>query len=234
MAGKDFVLVAGAWHGAWCWKRVLPGLWRGGHRAFTVPLTGIGERRHLMAPSIRLSTHVDDVVNVIEAEELSDLILVGHSYAGMVITGVADRLAERIRHMVYLDAIIPDPGECWSGQHTPETRAERRAMIAAHGTLPAPDPKVFGLDGADRDWVARRQTPQPGGVYDDPLRFDAARVFGLSKTFIDCIEPPLPQIAASRVRVRAEPGWRLVEMHTGHDPMVSAPQQLVDVLLSID
>ena len=231
MAG--FVLVHGAWHGAWCWKRVLPGLWQAGHRAFAVTLTGVGERKHLVDTPITLDTHVQDVLNVIEAEELQDAVLVGHSYAGMVVTGVADRARERIRHLVYLDAVVPEPGESWSSRHTPETRAARREVIAQQGVLPAADPTAFGLQGDDYAWVARRQTPQPGGVYDSPLHFDAARVFGLPKTFIDCTDPALPTIAAARQRVRSEPGWRVVEIATGHDPMISAPEPLLRALLEV-
>jgi pimeloyl-ACP methyl ester carboxylesterase len=174
---SDFVLVHGAWHGAWCWKRVLPMLWGFGHRAFAVSLTGVGERAHLLSPDIRLQTHINDVLAVIEAEELQGAVLVGHSYAGMIITGVADQLADpsRLERLVYVDAVVPQSGERWSSTHNEETQAARRAAIAEHGTLPPPSPDIFGLHGADADWVARRQTPHSGSVYDDPLHFDPRR-----------------------------------------------------------
>ena len=229
----DYVLVHGAWHGAWCWRRVLPGLWAAGHRAFAVSLTGVGERAHLLRPDIRLQTHADDVCAVIEAEELQRAVLVGHSYGGLVITAVADRLADRLSHLVYLDAVVPQPGESWSSGHTPETRAARRAAIAATGTLPPADPAAFGLQGEDAAWVARRQTPQPGGVYDDPLHFDAQRINRLPRTFIDCTSPALPTIDLMRRRVRAAPGWQVMEIATGHDPMVSAPDELLAALLAV-
>ena len=239
----DFVLVHGAWHGAWCWQRVLPGLWAAGHRAFAVTLTGLGERAHLLSPSITLDTHIADVLGVIETEELRGAILVGHSYGGMVITGAADRLAARaeqdpsagsgqpLAQLVYLDAVVPNPGECWSSGHSDETRAARRDTIARLGVLPPPDPTVFGLSGADAAWVARRQTPQPGGVYDAPLRFDPERIARLPRTFIDCTSPALATIAISRERVRSEPGWAVVELDTGHDAMISAPQDVTRALL---
>lgn len=229
----NFVLVHGAWHGAWCWSRVLPGLWAAGHRAWAVTLTGVGERAHLLSPSITLDTHVQDVAAVIEAEELDRVVLVGHSYAGMVVTGVAERLAPRIAHLVYLDAVVPEPGESWSSGHSPETREARRATIAATGTLPPADPAVLGLSGADADWVARRMTPQPGGVYDTPLHFDAARLAALPRTFIDCTDPALATIDTSRRRVRAQPGWRVVEIATGHDAMISAPAETLQALLAV-
>lgn len=229
----DYVLVHGAWHGAWCWRRVLPGLWAAGHRAFAVSLTGVGERAHLLRPDINLQTHADDVCAVVEAEELQAAVLVGHSYGGMVITAVADRLAERLSHLVYLDAVVPEPGESWSSGHTPETQAARRAAIAATGTLPPADPAAFGLQGEDAAWVARRQTPQPGGVYDDLLHFDAQRINRLPRTFIDCTSPALATIDVMRRRVRAAPGWNVVEIATGHDPMVSAPDELLAALLAV-
>ena len=129
----DFVLVHGAWHGAWCRQRVLPGPWAAGHRAFVITLGGVWERAHPLSGAITLETHIADVLGVIEAEELSGAVLVGHSYAGMVITGVADRPAGRA-----------------------EARAARREAIARLGLLPPPDPAIFGLSGADGEWVARR------------------------------------------------------------------------------
>jgi pimeloyl-ACP methyl ester carboxylesterase len=235
----SIVLVHGAWHGAWCWRRVLPLLWDAGLASHAVTLTGVGERAHLMGPEIDLHTHIQDVVGLIEAEELERVVLVGHSYGGMVITGVADRLQRthpgQLAHLVYLDAVVPEPGESWSSRHTPETQQARLDAAAASGGLsfPPPDAAVFGLEGADRDWVNRRQTPQPFAVYQQPLHFDAARLAALPRTFIDCTAPALPTIAASRVRVRQEPGWRVNEMKTGHDPMVSEPQALVELLLGV-
>jgi pimeloyl-ACP methyl ester carboxylesterase len=230
----DYVLVHGAWHGAWCWRRVVPRLWAAGHRAFAVTLTGLGERAHLLSNAITLDTHIADVANLIEAEELQQVILVGHSYGGIVITGVADRLAARLRHLVYLDAVVPRPGECWSSTHAPDVQTARRAAIAANGgMLPAPDPAVFGLAGADHAWVARRQTPQPGGVYDAALDFDAATVQALPRSFIDCTAPALATIATARARVRSEPGWNIVEIASGHDAMISAPRPLLAALLAL-
>ncbi|MEO7337506.1 MAG: alpha/beta fold hydrolase [Caldimonas sp.] len=227
-----FVLVHGAWHGAWCWRRVLPPLWTEGHRAFAVSLSGVGERAHVPASSVTLQVHIDDIVNVIEAEELHDVVLVGHSYAGMLITGAVGRIARRLSRLIYVDAIVPHPGEAWSRSHSEATRAERRRIIAATGMLPPPDPSLYGLEGADADWVARRQTAQPGRLYDEELEFDSESVSTIPRTFISCVKPALQTIEASRHRARTEPGWTYVELETGHDPMISAPQALLDILLS--
>jgi len=232
------VLVHGAWHGAWCWHRVLPLLRQAGVRTHAITLTGVGERAHLMSPSIGLDTHVQDVMGLIQAEELQRVVLVGHSYGGMVITGVADRLQRespgRLTRLVYLDAVVPLPGESWSSGHRPETRRARLegAMASGGMSIPPPDAKAFGLSGADRDWVNRRQTPQPLKVYEQALEFDAARVAALPRCFIDCNRPALPTIEPSRARVRQAPGWQVLEMATGHDPMVSAPRELAQLLLA--
>lgn len=230
---SDIVLVHGAWHGAWCWKRVLPSLWAAGHRAFAVTLSGVGERAHQLSSAIDLATHVADVRAVIEAEELQRAILVGHSYAGMVITGVADQVHERIAALVYLDAVVPLSGESWSSSHAPETQVQRRAAIAQHGSIPPAPPSAFGLEDDDADWVSRRQTPHPGGVYDDPLHFDPVRWARLTRHFIDCPAPALPTIAVSRQRARNQVGWQVHEIATGHDAMVSAPTHLSATLLEI-
>jgi pimeloyl-ACP methyl ester carboxylesterase len=230
---RDLVLVHGAWHGAWCWRRVLPLLWAGGAHVVVVTLSGLGERAHQRTPGITMGTHVADVVTAVRAAESRDAVLVGHSYAGMVVTGAADVLGEEVGPLVYLDAVVPQPGDAWSTRNPPEVQEQRRAEIARHGTLPPPPASVFGLTGVDAAWVDRRQTPQPGGVFDDPLHFDAARWAARRRVFVDCTTPPLPTIDPSRALVRQQPGWEIVELATGHDPMISAPEELAAVLLGV-
>jgi pimeloyl-ACP methyl ester carboxylesterase len=232
-AMTDVVLVHGAWHGSWCWRRVLPRLHAAGHHVVAVTLTGLGERAHQLSPSITLGTHVADVVTAVRAQECRDAVLVGHSYAGMVVTGAADQLGEAVGALVYVDGVVPAPGECWSTLNTAAVQADRRSAIAANGALPPPPAEVFGLTGADAAWVDRRQTPQPPGVYDDPLDFDADRWAARPRTFVHCTSPALATIAPSRERVRTQPGWEVVELATGHDPMISAPDELADVLVRV-
>ncbi len=233
------VLVHGAWHGAWCWRRVLPLLRGAGVETHAVTLTGVGERAHLLSPSVDLHTHIQDVMGLIEAEELQRVVLVGHSYAGVVVTGVADRLQRErpgvLAQLVYLDAAVPYPGDSWSSHQSAETRQARTDASKPSGGLsfPPPDASVFGLEGADRDWVNRRQTPQPFRLYQQALPFDGERVAAVPRTFIDCTSPALPTIAPARKRVRSEPGWQVLELATGHDPMVSEPAKLSALLLDI-
>jgi len=204
-----------------------------------VTLTGVGDRAHLFSTGIRLAVHIQDVINLISCEELDNVVLVGHSYAGMVITGVADTLLQHerpvLQQIVYLDAIVPHPGESWSSQQPPDAVAARiqSAMTDGGGVaiLP-PDPKFFGREAGDYEWVKRRMTPQPFGLYQEKLHFDAVRVATLPRTFIDCTDPALAAIAAMRKRVREEAGWRVLELKAGHDSMISAPRQLAELLLS--
>jgi pimeloyl-ACP methyl ester carboxylesterase len=237
----NFVLVHGAWHGGWCWRRVAQVLQLDHHKAFAVTLTGLGERAHLLAPGINLDTHINDVMNVIEAEELHEVTLAVHSYAGMIGTAVADRMGKRLKHLVYVDAVVPQPGESWSSTHDAATQQKR--MVAAQATanfsFPPPDPEVFGLHGADHDWVQRRQTPHPGNTYQAPLDFDVQRVAAVPRTFVSCTEPALATITPSRLRVKDPNFWggawfpnsRVVELATGHDPMVTEPAALARILL---
>jgi len=239
----NFVLVHGAWHGGWCWQRVVAALCAAGHRAHAVTLTGLGERAHLLSPTITLETHIADVADAIEMEEMTDVVLAVHSYAGMIGTAIADRMGNRLRHLVYVDAVVPKPGESWSSTHTRTTREARLAAAQASPdhAFPAPDPAVFGLADADSAWVKRRQTPHPGHTYEAPLDFDPVRVAAVARTFVNCTQPALATIDAIRPRMadpafwggawRAGAGARVVELKTGHDPMVSAPQELSRILL---
>jgi pimeloyl-ACP methyl ester carboxylesterase len=233
------VLVHGAWAGAWAWHRVMAPLRAAGHAVHAVTLTGCGERRHLLRPDITLQTHVADVVGLVEAEELGDVVLLGHSYGGLVITGAADALLargrDRLRQLVYVDAMVPLPGECWSSRHTDAVKADRQAAAAATGlnALPPPDPSGFGLEAGDRDWLLRRQTLHPFGAYLEPLHYDGERLAGVPRAFIDCNQPAYPTIAPMRQRVRELPGFTVVEMKTGHYPQIQAPAEFVERLLAL-
>lgn len=240
---RNFVLVHGAWHGAWCWRRVADRLRAARHLVHAVTLTGVGERAHLLSPSITLETHVHDVIQAIEAEELHNVVLAVHSYGGMIGTAVADRIGERLRHLVYVDAVVPKPGETWSATHASATREARLAAARASSdnSFPPPDPSMFGLAADDYEWVKRRQTPHPAQPYSAPLAFDPVRVAAVPRTFIDCTAPPLATIDVIRARVRdpkywdgawaAGGGMRVLELETGHDPMISDPQGLSEILL---
>ena len=236
VAGATFVLVHGNWHGGWCWVRVADGLRAAGHRVLTPTQTGLGERRHLSSPALTVDSFVTDIANVIEAEELREVVLVGHSFAGIVISGVADRMADRLRRLVFLDAVILQAGQSLLDGLPPEAVAARRRAIADHeaGGIPAPDPAAFGVtDGPDRDWLLRRLTPQPAHTHDSPLRLDHPLGNGLPCSYVSCTEPAMANIEPSRRQARAQPGWDRHELRTGHDAMVTAPAELARLLEEI-
>jgi len=218
---------------------VVPHLLAAGHRAHAVTLTGLGDRAHLMSPAITLETMISDVVNAMEAEEMTRPMLVVHSFAGMIGTAIADRMPQRLEHLVYIDAMVPLPGETWSSTHAPATREARISASEASRdySFPPPDPSVYGLAGAQYDWVKRRQVPHPGRTYTAELSFDPVRVGSVQRTYIACTSPALATIDVSRKRVR-DPAfwgapWRVAELSTGHDPMVSEPAALAGILLRI-
>jgi pimeloyl-ACP methyl ester carboxylesterase len=239
----NFVLVHGAWHGGWCWRDVVQPLAAAGHRVHAVTLTGLGERAHLLSPAITLATHIGDVTQLIETEELDDVVLAVHSYAGMIGTAIADRHPGLLRHLVYVDAVVPRPGESWGGTQSVATREARLAAAAASPdfTFPATDPAAYGLAGEQLAWVKRRLRPHPGHTYHAALDFDPKRVAAVPRTYVSCVEPAAVNIDAIRARLsdplfwdgawRSGGGVRMVELKTGHDAMVSAPADMTRVLL---
>lgn len=230
-----FVLVHGAWHGGWCWERVATRLRAEGRRVFTPTLTGLGERAHLLGRQVNMTTHIDDVVGVLEAEELTGVVLCGHSYGGIVITGVAARAKARVKQLVYLDSALVEDGESWSSAHTEEVKMERRRLAEPSGgvSMPVPKAEVFGLsDPKDLEWVQRRLTPQPFAPYDQKMHWGGPIGNGLPKLYVDCTAPAYAGLAPVKQKVRANPrDWPLAELATGHDAMVSAPAETAQLLM---
>jgi len=181
-----------------------------------------------------MTTHISDVVGLLEAEELEGVVLVGHSYGGIVITGVAARAKARLRQLVYLDSAIVEDGESWSSAHTPQIQAERRKLAEPSGgvSMPVPKAEVFGLrDPQDLAWVQRRMTPQPFQPYDQKMNWGGPVGSGLPKVYVDCTDPAYAGLAAAKDRIRGKPGWPFVELKTGHDAMISAPDETTKLLL---
>ncbi len=235
---STFVLVHGAWHGGWCWSRVAARLRERGHAVYTPTLTGLGERRHLISPQVNLDTHVEDIVNLLQFEELERVVLVGHSYAGIVISGVADRVPQRLRQLVYLDALLLEPGKSLFSDFPPAVVEQRLKAIretgGGVGAAAALPPAAFGVkDPADAAWVARHLTPQPVGTYLQPLLLKAPLGNGLPKTYIECTGDPIATLEPTKARVRADAGWQLRTLATGHDAMVTAPAALTELLTDL-
>lgn len=229
------MLVHGAWHGGWCWHRVADRLRQAGHRVFTPTLTGVGERSHLLSPAVDAETHVRDVLGLLEAEELQEVVLVGHSYAGIVISGVAARAKARLCKLVYLDALLLEDGQSWAEAFPPEVaEARRKAATMTHGvkTIPPPDPAIYGFsDPADTEWVRRRMTPHPYAPFEQKMHWGGPLASGLPRLYVDCTRPALEVLGTMKDRYRGRPDWPFAEMKTGHDAMVSAPAELTRLLL---
>lgn len=236
-ANLIFVLVHGAWHGGWCWRRVARRLTAAGCTVFAPTLTGLGERAHLLSPSVGLDTFIADVLAMLESEELGDVVLVGHSFAGAVISGVADRAPERLTRLIYLDGLIVGNGESPFDQMTPDVVAARReaARQSSGGlTIPVPAPEAFGVaDPADQAWLSRRLTPHPLKAYEDRLMLRREIGAGLPKCYITCTDPYYPALASSRARVTPAGGWDMREIKSGHDVMVTAPGEIAELLLEV-
>ncbi|ACL61296.1 alpha/beta fold hydrolase [Methylobacterium nodulans] len=241
MTGRErsltFVLVHGAWHGGWCWRRVADRLAAQGHRVFAPTCTGLGERAHLLSRAITLDTFVQDIAGVIAAEELAEIILVGHSFGGLAVSGVADAMPERIRHLVYLDSLLVEPGRAPFDALPPEVAAARRQAAAETSggvSLPVPPPESFGvIDAADAAWLGRRLTPHPLGTYESPLRLKGPLGNGLPRTYVDCTNPSYPPLDGVKDWVRRQPGWDWAALATGHDAMVSTPDALARLLVEL-
>jgi pimeloyl-ACP methyl ester carboxylesterase len=238
---RSYLLVHGAWHGGWCWARVVPRLVAAGHRVFAPSLTGLGDRAHLFGSQVSLATHVEDVLGLIEAEEIEgELVLVGHSYGGNVITGVADALRARIAHCMFLDAVVPPAGATswrWADFNTPEERRLRLAAVRERGAgvaLPPPPPEAFGVEAPeDVNWLQRRLRPMPLGTYVGSIVLRNGGSDGLPRTYVAAAMPAYPPMQTVCERVRADPTWRWRTIDTGHDMMVTAPLELASLLLDV-
>jgi pimeloyl-ACP methyl ester carboxylesterase len=231
---KTFVLVHGGWHGGWCYRRVADRLTKAGHRVFTPTLTGVGERAHLMSASINLRTHVTDVVNVIKWEDLSDVVLLGHSYGGMVISEVVERVPEAISTLVYLDAFVPDNGMSLFDYAPPERRAVFAAAAKASGGLSVPPipSATFNVNEADRAWVDAKCVPHPAATMTDKVSLTGIRDRVKKRVYIRAGAYPQPAFQAWYERFKADPDWRAYELPCGHDIMVDLPDRLAEILLA--
>jgi pimeloyl-ACP methyl ester carboxylesterase len=231
---STFVLVHGAWHGGWVWQRVIPSLRGAGHEVHAPTLTGVSDRAHLISPSVGLSTHVQDVVALIEAHDLDDVVLVGHSYAGQVVTGVADRVPGRLARRVYLDAFAGRDGEA-AIDLLPETVAGHyRESVAGPGfgwLIPVRSLGVLGVtEQADLEWLAPRLTPHPWLTYTEPLRLGGGgdRV---PAAYVECVD--WMRVFQPHAERAAALGWPVHHLATGHEAMVTAPKELAELLLAI-
>lgn len=241
-AMTNFVLVPGMWLGAWAWSRVTDRLRAAGHRVYPLSLTGLAERRHLGSAATDLDTHIEDITELIGAEELDEVVLVGHSYAGQPVTGASDRIPERLRRVVYVDTGPLPNGMSQAASGGPEAEAQLRAEVGDGWQVPPrewdqqADPVFLaGLCAADLAELARRAGPHPWGTLTEPANW-SGRAASVPRTLISCSMP------MDQVHAMIEQGhpWlaglvdaQLLALPTGHWPMLSEPAALADLLASV-
>lgn len=229
-----FVLVSGAWHGGWCWDRVAPILRAAGHEVYAPTLTGLSDRAHVLNRSVGLGTHIEDVTSLIEAHDLHGVTLVGHSYAGQVITGVADALSDRVSQRIYLDAFVGDNGDAAIDLLPEKIAGHYRESVQNSGfgwLIPTRSLEILGVtDDADLDWLRPRLTAHPWKTYTEQLNVTGKHET-VDATFVECVDwmrvfTPQAEKAAAR-------GWATREIASGHEAMVTAPGQLAALFLEL-
>lgn len=229
-----YVLVHGAWHGGWSWSTVADRLRQAGHQVFTPTLPGLAERRDLLGPAITLSAFIQDLCDTLTRHDLHHVILVGHSFGGLVISGAADRVPERIRRLVYLDAFLLPPGKS-TFDTLPDAIVQRLEQSAADtGGIAPPRPESLGLtEPADIAYVRERMTPHPIGTYREALHLEHPLGNGLPTTYLRCVQPPFQAVAQAYqwAREQYETRWSWQDLACGHAATISAPDLVVDALL---
>lgn len=230
---KTFVLVHGAWHGGWCWRQISDALIKKGHRVFSPTLTGLGERSHLINKNVNLTTHITDVANVIAYENLSDVVLVGHSYGGIIISGVAERLADKISSIVFLDAFLPEDGETLLEKSSPAfVKAINSAIESGEVGIKPPPAAAFGVQESARGWVDSKTTAQPVGTYTERAVFKGGRNKIAKKTYVRAKGYKSATFDANLAKVKAAGDWTTHEFDIGHDVMVIDPERVTSVILA--
>jgi len=230
----NFVLVHGAWHGGWVWRKIAEPLRALGHRVFAPTLTGLGERGHIFSETVVLDTHIQDVVGLLECEELEDVLLVGHSYGGTVITGVAGRAAKRLKGLVYLDAFVPESGQSMKSMALLgrfEKMAENAVAAGTPLLVPPPEASFWSvIDPADAAWLNRRLTPHPINTYTQAVEYAINLKDIGSLTYIHATGNTLGQFDRFAEQAKIDDAWHLDVLPCGHEVMVDMPEELIKML----
>lgn len=225
-----FLLIHGSWHGGWCWERLLPILKERGHEAWAPTLIGLGEHAADATPKTGLATHVNQVAEMILAADLKDLTLVGHSYGGLVMVGAAERVPDRIGHMVYLDALVPDHGQS-AFDLMPGAEPGFVQMMRSAGSdflVPPMSPQELGVtEPADVKWVRSHLTPLPILTHREKVDAPQRKAFKIPSAYIECLQFGLGAGFSAKAR---RDGWRVLKVDSGHDVMVTHPKMLADLL----
>jgi len=228
---KTFLVCHGAWSAGWAWKKMHPLMRAAGHRLLTPSYTGLGERAHLANPSVDLDTHIEDMLNVIKYEGLRDIVLLGHSYGGMVATGVADRARETIAQLIYLDAFVPEQGQSLLDL-LPGSEPQRMRQLAQSGDgwrVP-PNPTPPDTPPADLEWLTARRVDMPIKCFEQKLALHGGKLT-LPRSYIYATRAsPVDAFGPFAARAKDAPGWRYFEIDASHSPNVTAPEALMALL----
>jgi len=229
-----FLVAHGAWQAGWAWKKMHPLMNAAGHRLITPTFTGLGEREHLASPENDLETHIQDVLAVVRYEDLRDVVLIGHSYGGAVVTAVADRARDRIAKLIYLDAFVPGDGQALVDLGPPAVRQRmQEAAKAGDGWRVPPNPIPPDTSEGDAKWIAERRLPQSIKCFEMPLRLQNGEIT-LPRSYIYCTRiPPGDPFRPFANRARSESGWRYYEIDASHSPHITAPEALAVLLQTI-
>jgi pimeloyl-ACP methyl ester carboxylesterase len=229
-----FLAAHGGWSAGWSWKKMHPLMSAAGHRLFTPTYTGLGEREHLASPSNDLETHIQDVLAVIKYEDLRDILLIGHSYGGMVATGVADRASDRISQLIYLDAFVPRDGQALVDLISPAARGRMQQSVkAGDGWRVPPNPIPPDTSEADVKWIAERRMPQSFKCFEMPLRLRNGETT-LPRNYVYCTRiAPGDTFRPFAERAKNEQVWRYYEIDASHSAHVTAPESLAELLQAI-
>ena len=234
---RPILLVHGAWHGGWCWRRVAERLVAAGHRVFAPTLTGLGERVHLRSRDNDLQLHVEDILGVIGFESLDDLVVCGHSYAGMVITAVADRVAERLHALVYVDAYVPEDGESVLDIRPAAQNELLRERVSREGDgwlMPPTPASTFGVESAsDRAWVDRLCVPMALACFEQPIRLERPPPPGLCRHYVWAARNDNAAFRRHHDEFAVDPAWKVHTVDCGHEVMVDRPDWLANLLLHV-
>jgi pimeloyl-ACP methyl ester carboxylesterase len=233
-SGATFVVAHGAWSAGWAWKKMHPLLTAAGHQLFTPTYTGLGERSHLADPSNSLETHINDVLGVLTYEDLRDVILVGHSYGGVVATGVADRAADRLSKLVYLDAFVPRDGQAHKDLIGPEAyrRMKEAAAVSGDGWRVPSNPIPSDTSDADRQWIEERRGPQAIKSFETPLHLRNGET-KLPRYYVYCKRAASGDVFRQFADRARRESWGYFEMDASHSPFITAPEALTTILDTI-
>jgi pimeloyl-ACP methyl ester carboxylesterase len=231
--GATFLVCHGAWSAGWAWKKMHPLMQAAGHRLVTPSYTGLGERAHLANPSIDLETHIQDILNVIKYEDLRDIALIGHSYGGMVATGVADRARDRIAQLIYIDAFVPDDGQSLLDLNEPARQRMQELAKTGDGWRVPPNPTPPDTPQADLEWLTARRVDMPIKCFLIPLKLHGGKLT-LPRSFIYATRiTPADTFGPFAKRAKSEQGWNYYEIDASHSPNVTAPEALMVLLQKI-